>query len=301
MALRHVSLHGHDLAFEHTGSGPVVVLVHGMAGSSATWRRLVPALEPTATVVAPDLPGHGASERAGGDATLGSYASCIRDLLVASGHERATVVGQSLGGGIAMQFAYQFPERCERLVLVGSGGLGQEVHFLLRALALPGSEYVLSLGCASALRNLGASATTLLERIGFRPSPTMKEIARAYSSLGDGRARRAFLETLRAVVDVNGQRVDARDRLYLASAIPTLIVWGDRDRIIPVEHGRAAHEAMPGSRLEIFEGAGHFPHCDAPERFASVLVDFMRSSSPASLSGSELHHLMQARREPTSA
>jgi pimeloyl-ACP methyl ester carboxylesterase len=301
MALRHVSLHGHDVAYDYAGSGPAVVLVHGMAGSSATWRRIVPALAESATVIAPDLPGHGASERAGGDTTLGNYASCLRDLMVTLGHERATVVGQSLGGGIAMQFAYQFPERTERLTLVGSGGLGQEVHLLLRALAFPGSEYVLSLGCAPVLQNLGSSVTSLLGRVGFTPSPALEEIARAYSSLGDGHTRRAFFDTLRAVVDVGGQRVDARDRLYLASAMPTLIVWGDRDRIIPVDHGRAAHAAMPGSRLEIFEGSGHFPHCDHPERFVSVLVDFMRSSSPASLSTSALHQLVQRRDEPAAS
>jgi pimeloyl-ACP methyl ester carboxylesterase len=297
MALRHVSLHGHDLALEYTGSGPAVVLLHGMAGSSATWRRVVPSLARSATVIAPDLPGHGGSERAGGDTTLGNYASCIRDLMVALGHERATIVGQSLGGGIAMQFAYQFPERCERLVLVGSGGLGQEVHMLLRALAVPGSEFVLSLGCAPALRNAGARVTSLLGRAGFTASATLEEIGRAYSALGDGRARRAFFDTLRAVVDVAGQRVDARDRLYLAAAMPTLIVWGDRDRIIPVGHGREAHATMPGSRLEIFEGAGHFPHCDDPQRFVSVLLDFIRSSSPASLSAAALHDLLHQDQE----
>jgi pimeloyl-ACP methyl ester carboxylesterase len=158
-----------------------------------------------------------------------------------------------------------------------------------------------STGCAPVLQNFGASVTSLLGRVGFTPSPTLEEIARAYSSLGDGHTRRAFFDTLRAVVDVSGQRVDARDRLYLASAMPTLIVWGDRDRIIPVDHGRAALAAMPGSRLEIFEGAGHFPHCDDPERFASVLVDFMRSSPPASLSSSALHQLVQRRDEPAAS
>ncbi|MBV8952063.1 MAG: alpha/beta fold hydrolase [Actinobacteria bacterium] len=293
MAVRRVSIHGHAVTFESAGSGPVVVLVHGMAGSSETWRRVVPLLAREATVIAPDLPGHGASERVGGDATLGTYASCLRDLLLMLGHDRATVVGQSLGGGVAMQFAYQFPERCERLGLVGSGGLGQEVHVLLRALALPGSEYLLSLGCASAVRNVGTSISALLGRTGFVPSPELEEIARAYSFLGDGHARRAFLDTLRAVVDVSGQRVDARDRLYLASAIPTLLVWGDRDRIIPVEHAHAAHAAMPGSRLEIFEGAGHFPHCHAPERFASVLLDFIRTTAPAALSPNGLHDALR--------
>jgi pimeloyl-ACP methyl ester carboxylesterase len=281
MAIQHVSIHGHDVAYRKVGDGPAILLVHGMAGSASTWRYVAPALAQHATVIAPDLPGHGRSDKGRGDYSLGAFASILRDLLVALGHERVTVVGQSLGGGVAMQFAYQYPERCERLVLVSSGGLGQEVHLLLRALSFPGAEYALALGCSAPVRNVGTWVGDVLGRVGLRPQPLVEEMWRAYASLGDAETRQAFVRTLRSVVDVTGQCVSATDRLYLTSVMPTLLVWGDADRIIPVSHAYAAHDAMPGSRLEVFEGAGHFPHCEAPERFVQVLIDFMREAPPA--------------------
>jgi pimeloyl-ACP methyl ester carboxylesterase len=284
MELQHRVIHGSRVGYRTAGEGPVVVLIHGMAGSSETWVPILPRLARRVTVVAPDLPGHGDSAKPRGDYSLGALASAIRDLLVALGHERATIVGHSLGGGVAMQLAYQFPQRCERLALVSSGGLGREVSPVLRALSFPGAEYVLSLGCAPALRNAGASVFGWFGRLGLRPRSSVSEVWRSYNSLGDAESRAAFFHTLRAVVDVGGQRVSANDRLYLAAEVPTLIVWGDRDPFIPIAHAHAAHEAMPGSRLEVFPGAGHYPHCDDPERFAELLEDFIDSTTPAALS-----------------
>jgi pimeloyl-ACP methyl ester carboxylesterase len=289
---RLVSIHGHDIAVQTAGSGPAVLLVHGLAGSSATWRHVLPSLADHVTVIAPDLPGHGRSEKPRGDYSLGNYASVLRDLLIALGHDRATLVGQSLGGGIAMQFAYQYPERAERLVLVDSGGLGQDVHLGLRALALPGAELVLAAGCASPLRSLGDGVGSLLRRIGLRPTAVVDEIWRSYASLGEAATREAFVHTLRSVIDVAGQRVDARNRLYLAAAMPTLLIWGDEDHIIPVKHAYEARDAIPGSRLEIFKGAGHFPHCEDPERFVRVLLEFMRTTAPAEISSADIELLL---------
>jgi pimeloyl-ACP methyl ester carboxylesterase len=276
-----VTIHGHEVAYRGGGTGPVLVLIHGMAGSSETWEAVLPALTERYTVIAPDLPGHGDSDKPRGDYSLGAHASAVRDLLVALGHERATIVGQSFGGGVAMQLAYQHPECCERLVLVASGGLGQEVALLLRALTLPGAEHLLPIACNGKVRDAGAAVTGWLDRIGLRPVPVVAEMWRSFASLSDGATREAFQHTLRGVVDLHGQRVSATDRLYLAAAVPTLIVWGDRDPIIPVDHAYAAHELVPGSRLEIFEGAGHYPHCEQPARFVDVLVDFLASTAPA--------------------
>jgi pimeloyl-ACP methyl ester carboxylesterase len=279
-----VQIHGHDVAYRTAGSGPVVVLVHGMAGSSATWEAVIAGLAEDFTVVAPDLPGHGASAKPDdGDYSLGTFASSMRDLMVALGHPRATIVGQSLGGGVAMQFAYQFPARCERLVLVGSGGLGREVTPLLRALAFPGIEYLFPLLFASVWRDAGRGVLAGLRRVGLRPSAYMNEIWRSYESLTDPATRAAFGRTLRSVVDVGGQRVSARDRLPLADGIPTLIVWGENDDIIPSRHAAAARAALPHSRIEVFEGVGHFPHCEAPQRFRRVLTDFIESTEPAAV------------------
>jgi pimeloyl-ACP methyl ester carboxylesterase len=283
-----LTLHGSSIGYRTAGDGPVIVLIHGMAGSSETWEPVIPLLAKHATVVAPDMLGHGTSAKPKGDYSLGALATGVRDVLVALGHSRATIVGHSLGGGVAMQFAYQFPERTERLVLVGSGGLGREVNTLLRALSLPGAEYVLSVGTATGLRNASQKAAEWLGRIGLHPAPGLVEIMRSYSSLGDHETRAAFLHTLRAVIDVGGQRVSARDRLYLTQDMPAMIVWGDRDPIIPVTHAYEAHEAMPGSRLHIYPGAGHYPHCHDPQRFADELLDFMTTTAPAALTAEQL-------------
>lgn len=278
---RHLELHGHRVSYRTAGSGPVVLLIHGIAGTSEQWADVAPVLAERFTVVAPDLLGHGESAKPQGDYSLGAYAAGMRDLLIALGHRRATVVGHSLGGGIAMQFVYEYPVFAERLVVVDSGGLGHEVHPLLRAATLPGAELVLPLLAHARVLGAGAAIGHVLSRIGLRAGPDIAEMARGYASLGDAEARSAFLHTVRAVIDHNGQRVSAADRLYLSSMMPALIVWGRRDPLIPAAHGEFAHGAMPGSRLEVFEEAGHFPHLDEPVRFAAVLGDFLEDTEPA--------------------
>jgi pimeloyl-ACP methyl ester carboxylesterase len=276
-------LHGHRVNCRVGGDGPVLLLLHGIAGSGATWDDVAPWLTSHHRVVAPDLLGHGDSAKPRGDYSLGAYASGVRDLLGLLGHDRVTVVGHSLGGGVAMQFAYQFPERCERLVLVSSGGLGRDVHAMLRAAALPGAEWVLPLLCAPRIRDAIDGVARLLGRAGLRAAPDLEEMWHGFCSLGDADGRQAFVHTLRTIVDPGGQRVNASDRLYLAAHVPTLIVWGARDPMIPAAHGLAAHAAMPGSRLEIFPDAGHFPHRDAPRLFAEALLAFVATTEPARL------------------
>jgi len=278
---REITLHGHRVSYRTAGSGPLLVLIHGIAGSAATWEDVLPWLAERYTVVAPDLLGHGDSAKPRGDYSLGAYASAIRDLLGVLGFERGTIVGHSLGGGVAMQFAYQFPERCERMVLVSSGGLGHELHLLLRAAALPGAEWVLPVLCSSALCEAVDGVARFLGRAGLRAGPDLDEIWRSVVSLSDPAARQAFLHTVRTVIDIRGQRASAGDRLYLAAEMPTMIIWGERDPLIPVAHAYAAHERIPESRLEIFTNAGHFPYRDHPRRFVEVLVDFLQSTASA--------------------
>jgi pimeloyl-ACP methyl ester carboxylesterase len=251
-----IELHGHRVCFRHAGEGPLIVLIHGITGRSDQWEPVIEHLAAEHTVLAPDLLGHGESAKPRGDYSLGAYASAVRDTMVALGRDRATIVGHSLGGGIAMQFAYQFPERCERLVLVSSGGLGREVHPLLRAATLPGSELVLPLLTHGRVLAVGEAIGRAIGFLRLQAGTDLAEIARGFGSLGDAEARSAFIESMRAVLDPGGQRVSALDRLYLAESLPTLIVWGEADPVIPVAHGRAAHAAMPGSRLELFEHAG---------------------------------------------
>jgi pimeloyl-ACP methyl ester carboxylesterase len=281
--IKRITLHGHSIAYRQAGSGPVLVLVHGITSSSATWGRVMPYLARRFTVIAPDLAGHGESAKPKGDYSLGAHASGVRDLLLALGHERATLVGHSLGGGIAMQFSYQFPERCERLVLVDSGGLGREVSLLLRAATLPGSEFVLPLLAATRVLDVGERVGGLLGRLGLGVGTDVEEMARGHSTLSSGDARAAFVHTLRSVVEPGGQRVDASDRLYLAGQLPLLLIWGENDSIIPLAHAKATQEHVPGSRLEVFPRSGHFPQLDEPERFLDVLSDFIDSTAPAEL------------------
>jgi pimeloyl-ACP methyl ester carboxylesterase len=294
MTLERLVIHGQEIAFRTAGEGPVVVLLHGMAGSSETWRQVLPALARDYTVVAPDLLGHGSSAKPHTEYSVSAHANVIRDLMAALGHESATLIGQSFGGGVAMQLAYQYPDRCARMVLVSSGGLGREVSALLRTLSVPGAEHVLALACGAPLRDGANALTRWLGKAGLHPSPVLQEILRSWDTLGHRDARRAFFCTLRGVIDQRGQAVCASDRLYLAAHVPTLIVWGEKDSLIPVAHATAAHAAMPGSRLEIFPGVGHFPHNEAPERFVEVLVDFMRSTEPVRLSEALLRESLRA-------
>jgi pimeloyl-ACP methyl ester carboxylesterase len=291
MTERETLLHGHLVSYTDDGpadgpaDAPVVVLLHGIAGSCHTWDPVIGLLASGVRVIAPDMLGHGASAKPRGDYSLGAFASGVRDLLELLGVDTATVVGHSLGGGIAMQFAYQYPDRCERLVLVSSGGLGREVTPLLRAATLPGAEWVVPL--LGRLARKAPVAPVL--------PPGAAEVTRNFASLAESDAGRAFVHTARAVLDVGGQRIDATDRLYLAETMPTLLVWGDRDRIIPAAHGHRAAELIPGSRLEVFGAAGHFPMHDDPPRFARLLLDFVATTEPASYDRERVRELVRIR------
>jgi pimeloyl-ACP methyl ester carboxylesterase len=272
-------LHGHSVTYVQKGDGPVLLLIHGMAGSLETWRSVVDPLARNATVLAVDLPGHGASSPGGGDYSLGSQAAGLRDVLTTLGHDRATLIGHSLGGGIAMQFSYQFPEMTERLVLVSSGGLGLEVNPALRAASLPGANLFLSVTAEATRRASGLAGRVL--RATHSPSrPGLEELVRSYASLADADRRSAFLATIRSVVGLSGQTVRAGDRLYLAKDLPVLLIWGADDPIIPVEHARAAHELLPDSTLAVFDGVHHFPHVEAPQRFVETLEHFCATTDP---------------------
>lgn len=290
-----VQLHGHPVTYYRAGEGPPIVLVHGITSSARTWREVMPGLAKKHTVIAPDLPGHGRSDKPRGDYSLGNYASGVRDLLAVLDIGRATVVGHSFGGGVAMQFGYQFPNRIARLVLVDSGGLGNEVAFYLRAATLPGAEYVIPVLFSPPARLASRALGRALGRLGVKPSPNTRGLAEGMESLGDSATRRAFIHTARSVIDPTGQRVDARDRLYLSKGVPTMLIWGEKDRVIPIRHGQQAHEMMPHSRFEVVPGAGHFSHNDDPDRFVALLSEFIAETEPAELDDERVRHLLQPR------
>jgi pimeloyl-ACP methyl ester carboxylesterase len=296
--LKHVRIHGHDLGYRIAGQGPTVLLIHGIAGSSATWRDVMRRLGSRYTLVAPDLLGHGESAKPAGDYSLGAYANVLRDFLGIVGISRVTVVGHSFGGGVAMQFCYQNPETCERVVLVDSGGLGRDVSWLLRFMTYPGSEYLMPVIFPGFVRKPGDSLSRRLHSWGVRV-PRLNEMWRSYASLTDGANRQSFIRTIRSVIEPGGQAVSAMDRLYLTQLVPTMIVWGEQDAIIPVSHAYAAHEAIPNSRLEVIPDAGHFPQAESPEVFVDLLTDFMETTSPAMLNAQQFHDILRERAAAT--
>ncbi|AEH08462.1 MULTISPECIES: alpha/beta fold hydrolase [Protofrankia] len=293
---RYVTVHGYRRAYIRAGRGPALLLIHGVGDNSQSWRGLVPLLARGRTVIVPDLLGHGESDKPRGDYSIGGYACGMRDLLTVLGIDRVTVVGHSLGGGIAMQFAYQFPERCERVVLVATGGVCPDLHPVLRTVATtPGSGLVLSLATASPLRQVGWAVTRTLRWLRTDLGRDADDLMRMFDNLHVNTARAAFLRTLRSSVDSHGQAITMLDRCYLAAGMPYMIIWGEHDAVIPVEHARIAHAAMPSSRLEIFEGAGHFPHHSDPERFRAVLEDFLATTRPATYSARQWRDLLCSR------
>ncbi|MDF2584162.1 MAG: alpha/beta hydrolase [Mycobacterium sp.] len=276
-----IEIHGMRQAVVDEGDGDeVLLLIHGMAGSAQTWRAVLPQLAKKYRVIAPDLLGHGQSSKPRTDYSLGAFAVGLRDLLDELGVESATVVGQSLGGGVAMQFLYQHPDYCRRLVLISSGGLGPDVGLILRLLAAPGAEFVMPVIAPSPVLRAGNAVKSWLSSAGLR-SPRGAEMWSAYSSFGDAETRQAFLRTLRSVVDYRGQAVSALNRLNLRQGLPILAIWGEEDNIIPVDHAYAALEARPDCRLEILPGVGHFAQVEAPDRVIDLLEEFISTTEPA--------------------
>jgi pimeloyl-ACP methyl ester carboxylesterase len=294
-----IALHGRRVIYRVAGDGPPVVLIHGMLNSSSHWRAVALELARDYTVIAPDLIGHGDSAAPRGDYSLGAHAASIRDLLAAIGIDRASIVGHSLGGGVAMQFFYQFPQRVERLVLVSSGGLGRDVTASLRSAALPGVSPLLAMTIRPRLVGALARGGALLRERGVGAGVYLQAAARALRPLQSAESREAFLQTLRAVIDVHGQRVSATDRLYLLESLPTMIVWGERDNTIPLAHGREAHEAIPHNRFETIAGAAHFPHLEEPDALSQLLRDFMRTTQPGAIDDGDWGAIL-ARRSPPS-
>ncbi|MGE5698091.1 MAG: alpha/beta fold hydrolase [Candidatus Sericytochromatia bacterium] len=272
--LRTITLHGDRVAYRDEGAGEVLLLIHGVGGSSQNWRELAPILSTKYRVIAPDLLGHGESDKPRGDYSLGAFAVWLRDFLDALGISKVTVVGHSFGGGVALQFAHQHKEYVRRLVLVSSGGLGGDLGNLLRMLSLPGAELALRL---IASRPAIKAAGMFRARKSSPDSVTRySETFRAHAALSNRDNRQAFLRTLRSVVDHRGQAVCALNRLHVD--LPTMIIFGDQDRCIPVAHAYAAHSAMPGSRLHVLPGVLHHPHVERPETVMTLIDDFMATT-----------------------
>ncbi len=288
------TIHGYRRAYRMMGDGPALLLIHGIGDNSSTWNEVIDLLAHRYTVIAPDLLGHGQSDKPRADYSVAAYANGMRDLLSVLGIRRVTVVGHSLGGGVAMQFCYQFPEFVERLILVAAGGVTRDVNPVLRLLALPGFDKAIAglrlPGLVPAAHLLGRYGARLarVARLDSLPAPAVVrtglhdavEVMRVVDGLVDPTAHSAFIRTLRAVVDWRGQVVTMLDRSYLTERLPVMLMWGTDDTVIPYAHALLAHSAMPHSTLATFEGSGHFPYHDDPVRFVALIEEFIAGTAP---------------------
>ena len=291
-----VTVHGKRRAFVRTGSGPALLLLHGLACDRTTWDRVVPLLAKKYTVIAPDLLGHGLSDKPRADYTLGGYANGMRDLLTVLGIDKVTVVGHSFGGGVAMQFAYQFPERTQRVMLVSSGGLGPEVTPLIKLVQAPGWEAAMRVLTMPGIRHL---ETTTLRALASHGGPLRKytrdldEAATIVESWRDRRTRFAVRHLVRAVIDWRGQIVTMSDRAYLTEAMPMAVVWGRDDQVIPVRHSSNVAALVPDASVTVLPDSGHFPHRDHPEEFVRLLDRFVTTTAPSVYSRARFRRMLR--------
>ena len=292
--LQHVTIHGHRRAFVQVGSGPALLLLHGLGCDHTTWTPVIDSLAKRYTVIAPDLLGHGSSDKPRADYSVGGYANGMRDLLTVLGIDKTTVVGHSFGGGVAMQFAYQFPERTERMMLVASGGLGPEVTPGIRAITTPGFHQLMGLLTLPGVRHAGVAGLKVAAATGWRTTRDLGEVADIYDSFKDPHTRAAIRHVVRAVVDWRGQIVTMGDRAYLTDAMPMAVVWGGDDKVIPVRHASNAATLAPKARVEVIPNAGHFPHKDHPERFVKIVHDWIRTTQPATYSRAKWRTLLRS-------
>ncbi len=281
LEVQYVTIHGHRRAYVKAGTGPAVLLLHGMACDHTTWSPVFEQLAKRYTVIAPDLLGHGRSDKPRADYSVGGYANGMRDLLTVLGIDKVTVVGHSLGGGVAMQFAYQFPERTERMVLVAPGGLGREVTPAIRAVTLPGFHTAMGLMTLPGIRQLSTGALRAAATVDTPALRDLREIADIIDSLRDPRARRALQHVVRACVDLRGQIISMTDRAYLTQEMPMCVIWGDADPVIPTKHAENVQRIAKTARVKIIDDSGHFPHKDQPEQFVRIFHQFIRTTQPA--------------------
>lgn len=271
---------GGAISYTRTGTGPALLLVHGLGGTRGTWAAAIPLLARRFTVIAVDLPGHGDSDAPQGDYSPAAQASALRDVVVGLGLDSVSLAGHSLGGGAVMQFAYQYPERTERLVLISSGGFGSEVTPLLRAATLPGAERVIS-GLARVPIVFSRPALDVLSIV---PTLMSREdaapLADTLVTMGSKRHRETFVRTARTVLDRHGQVLSAQGTFAALSEIPILIAWGDDDKAIPPEHHRRAARRLPHAQTCELPHAGHFPQETTPAALCAAMASFLTSSAP---------------------
>jgi pimeloyl-ACP methyl ester carboxylesterase len=277
-----VTLHGHLVSYiQETGAGTPVLLVHGVGSSIETWGEIPQLLNRDGRpVVAVDLLGHGGSSLGNGDFSLGANAAVLRDLLHHLGYERAHLVGHSLGGGICLQFSYQFPDMVESLTLISSGGLGPQVGLYLRAATLPGADLVIATATRPGLLSIADKVRGRLVARGVESEVLSARVMDRVKALSEPKRRKAFLATVKSVVGPRGQTVSALEKMKSLDGRKVLIIWGDKDNMIPIAHGYQAHEILEGSTMVVLPNAGHQPHVNEPYEVAQAIQSHLVLVSP---------------------
>jgi pimeloyl-ACP methyl ester carboxylesterase len=256
---------------------PVVVLLHGLASDSDTWDRAIGPLGAHGLrVLAVDLLGHGHSDKPDCAYLLSDFADSLLAFMDALGLPSATLCGHSFGGAIAIYFGSQHPERVERVVLVAAGGLGREVHPVLRAAALPVAPALLRAALRPPLRRIYRHPG--LHRALRLTPDNVTNLRRAARALGSEAGQASFFASLRGVIAPSGQRAASREMRAFAEKVPMLLIWNESDPVIPLAHAQVHVAATPSSRLVVFPSGGHEPHRRSADRFAGEVAAFIRSS-----------------------
>jgi pimeloyl-ACP methyl ester carboxylesterase len=271
-----------DVAYRYLpGAGDPVLLVHGVGADQTTWERIPLELQAAGrSVITIDLLGHGHSGAGGTDFGLPAHAALVRDLLDHLAIARVHLVGHSVGGGVSMQFAAESPERVSSLTLISSGGLGREVSPSLRAALLPGTASSIGIMTHPTVTRPMRQIIRFLDRRGISSRDFSERTVDALERLQDDGRRTAFLGTLRGVVGLSGQRLSVLDHLEVLDPKRLLVIWGDSDPMVPVDHGRRLHALLPGSRLVVIPGAGHEPYIDEPQLIVSEVLAHTAADLP---------------------
>ena len=270
---RYTEVRGLGIRYWKIGDGPPLLLIHGLGASAEIWMHNYEAFSRDYTVYVPDVPGFGRSEKPRGPCSMSDLLMGFTGQFMDSlGIERAHLVGQSLGGGMALKTALQCPERVDKLVLVGSAGLGSGVMHALRLMSLPVIGELLSRPSRIGARiffSLAVKDRSVLTR------DFLDCYYRLFSLPG---AQRMLLATVREIVDMGGARdhlvrpiMDNLQRLTQ----PALIIWGRQDRVLPVRQAHFAHENLAGSRLVIYDHCGHVVNLERPREFNRDVLDFL--------------------------
>ncbi|MEE9284685.1 MAG: alpha/beta fold hydrolase [Dehalococcoidia bacterium] len=291
---RYTSVDGHRLRYWDEGSGPPLLLLHGLGNSTLVWHQAMAGLAQRFRVVAVDLPGHGYSDMPRGHFPLSEAAGLVALFMRQVGAERFHVAGNSMGGVIALELGLGYPQRVTGLVLVDSAGLGRSIAWILRILSLPGIGEYLDRPSPKQVRQL---LRTILYDPGLISDALVDEMYRQRSRPG---AAKWLLRFLRTGVNVAGQRrsIQRQDQLHRLRP-PLLILWGRQDRIVPVAHAHAAAARQPAARLHVFDRCGHWPQMEHTDEFIRVVSNFLHAAEgPARSSPAPMPRCDPTRQEP---